>query len=80
MSPVIVDVGLAGRLANFGQPVDLCDPSGRVIGRFEPISDISQWEPVEPDLENANDLRRRFQSGEKGFSLTEVLEHLRKLP
>ena len=78
MSPIILDANLSSRLNQMGQPVELCDPSGKVIGRFVPLVDLSLWEPVSPDV-SEEELDRRANSNEKRYTTTEVLAHLEKL-
>jgi hypothetical protein len=80
MSKLTVDASLSQSLATLTQPVQLCDPSGRVLGRFEPIDDISEWESVDPNDEiTEEELRRRISSTERRYTTAEVLAHLEKL-
>lgn len=81
MTQVILDAALASQIhaaRASGQPVELCDPAGRVLGRLPPIIDLSQWEPVTPDI-TAEELRRRAQSPERRYTTQEVLAHLEQL-
>lgn len=78
MPQIILDANLSGRLHQLGQAVELCDPAGKVIGRFVPIVDLSRWEPVTPDV-SQEELDRRACSNEKRYSTAEVLAHLEKL-
>lgn len=41
MSQIILDTSASTRLTYLNQPVELCDPSGRVLGRFLPQIDMS---------------------------------------
>ena len=50
MTQIILDASASSKLNELMQPVELCDPSGRVLGRFVPLIDMSEWEPVSPDV------------------------------
>ncbi len=78
MTRVFLDANSATRLYDVSDTVELCDPSGRVLGRFIPVSDPSEWEPTAPDV-TEEELDRREQSREKRYSTAEVLDHLEKL-
>lgn len=78
MSQIILDASVASLLHALTQPVELCDPSGRVLGSFVPMVDMSEWEPIGPDI-SEEELDRRAKSTEKRYTTAEVLEHLRKL-
>ena len=78
MTRVVLDADSASRLYDVSHTVELCDPSGRVLGRFIPASDLSQWEPMIPDV-TEDELERREQSNEKRYSTAEVLAHLENL-
>ncbi|HUG90003.1 MAG TPA: hypothetical protein VML55_04160 [Planctomycetaceae bacterium] len=78
MTKIVLDAELKERLLGLSQPVELCDDSGRVLGRVFPAVDLSQYEPWEPPFDEA-ELRRREQSGERRYTTAEVLEHLERL-
>jgi hypothetical protein len=77
MTQIILDASLASKLNDIIHPVELCDPSGRVMGRFVPLIDPSEWEPVSPEA-TEEELDRREQSTE-WYSTEEVLAHLKNL-
>ena len=77
MSRIILDASVSNQLDNLSQMVDLCDPSGRVLGQFVPVFDPSEWEVVGPEL-SEEELNRREQS-EESYSTLEVLAHLKSL-
>lgn len=77
MTQIILDASLASKLNELGQAVELCDPSGQVIGRFVPKIDLSQWEPISPDV-TEEELDRREQQDE-WYSFDEVMAHLKSL-
>jgi hypothetical protein len=78
MARIVLDAELLGKLTNLKQPTEVCDPSGRVWGRFIPAIDWSGWEPVTPDV-SEEELDRREQAGEKRYTTAEVLAYLEKL-
>ncbi len=78
MTQIIIDATVASKLHNATQPVELCDPSGRVLGRFVPVTDMAEWEAVSPDATD-EELLRRANSTEKRFTTAEVLARLEKL-
>jgi hypothetical protein len=77
MPQILLDANLSAQLHNVTGCVELCDPTGRVIGRFVPLIDMSQWEPASPAVSD-EELQRRAQSTE-WYSTEEVLEHLKSL-
>jgi hypothetical protein len=77
MSQIILDASLCSKLNSLTDPVDLCDPSGRVLGRFVPLIDMSEWEPVSPDV-SEEELDRREQETES-YTTAEVLAYLERL-
>lgn len=77
MTQIILDPSLANKLTNLSQVVELCDTSGRVLGRFVPAVDLSEWEPVSPDV-SEEELDQREQATE-WYTTEEVLAHLRNL-
>ncbi len=77
MTQITLDAGLAGKLRDLAQTVELCDPSGRVLGRFVPLIDPADWEPTEPEI-SEEELDRREQSTE-WCTTEEVLAHLASL-
>jgi len=49
MTRVIIDDVLRSKLHNFTEPLELCDASGRVLGRLVPAIDLSDYEPWIPE-------------------------------
>jgi hypothetical protein len=78
MTRVIIDATLLGKLHNLVQPLELCDESGRVMGQFTPQLDLSNYEPLEPQVSD-EELLRRSRSDEKTYTTAEVLAYLEKL-
>jgi hypothetical protein len=77
MSQIFVDAALSSKLGQQFHPVELCDPSGRVLGQFFPKVDLSQYEPLEPQV-SEEELDRREQS-EEWYTTEEVLAYLKSL-
>lgn len=77
MTQITLDASVSNQLHNLNQPVELCDPSGRVLGRFDPVIDMSEWEAVSPDI-SEEELDRREQS-EDWYTTEQVLAHLESL-
>jgi hypothetical protein len=78
MTQIVLDSSLSNQLHDLTHPVELCDPSGRVLGRFVPRIDITEWEPVSPAA-SEEELDRREQAHEKPYATVEVLVLLEKL-
>ena len=78
MTQILVDAVLASKLNDLRSSVQVCDPSGRVLGRFVPRDDITEREPVSAGVSD-EELDRRAKSGEKRYTTAEVLAHLEKL-
>jgi len=78
MTQITLDAIASGKLNNLTHPVEVCDPSGKVLGRFVPVVDLSEWEPVTSGA-SEEELDRREQAGEKRYTTAEVLAHLEKL-
>lgn len=77
MPKITLDQALSSQLHELSQVVELCDPSGRVLGRFVPLIDLSKWEPLSPDV-SEEELDRREKSTE-WCTTAELLAHLEKL-
>lgn len=78
MTRVILDATLQQKLHNLTQPLELCNESGQVLARLTPVRDLSQYEPLEPQV-SEEELLRRSQSDEKTYTTAEVLAYLEKL-
>ncbi len=77
MTRVTVDSAIADKLHGIAQVVELCDPTGRVLGRFVPAVDRSAWEPLSPGA-SEEELERRAKSSERRYTTAEVLARLEK--
>ncbi len=61
MSQLMVDAVLSSKLGQQFQPVELCDPSGRVLGQFIPKVNLSEWEAVTPEISEEELARAKNQ-------------------
>jgi hypothetical protein len=77
MSELILPDSIATQLQGLSHPVQLCDASGKLLGRFVPAVDQSMYEELEPDL-SSEELRHLEESTE-WYTTDEVLRHLEKL-
>jgi hypothetical protein len=77
MTQILLDASSVSKLTCVTQPVELCDPAGRVLGQFVPKIDASEWERVGPEP-SEEELTQREQSQE-WYTTDEVLAHLRSL-
>jgi hypothetical protein len=77
MTQITLDADLADKLHGLTQPVELVDPKGQVLGQFTPVIDMSEWEPISPDV-TEEELDRREQSDE-WYTFEEVMAHLKSL-
>jgi hypothetical protein len=78
MPPIPVDAELSNRLARVLGPVELCNPAGRVIGRFVPVLDPSEWEAVTPEISDEERARRK-KSKEQRYTTEEFVKRLESL-
>jgi hypothetical protein len=78
MTQIMLDATVAKKLHELQRVAELCDPSGQVLGRFVPLIDLSEWEPVTPEI-SEEELDRRLNSNEKRYTTEEVLKHLENL-
>lgn len=77
MTKVVLDSAMRSKLHNLAEPLELCDESGRVLGRVFPSLDLSEYEPWEPPI-GEEELRRREEETES-YTTAEVLAHLESL-
>lgn len=78
MTQITIDAELTRKLQQLSNSAELCDSAGKVLGRFVPQLDLSEWERCEPEI-SEEELQRREQSLEKRYSTAEVLAHLETL-
>jgi hypothetical protein len=74
MTKVIVDPLTSAKLINVQGLLELCDESGKVLGRFIPAVDPSLYEMLDPGVSEEELDRREREGG--GRSLREILADL----
>lgn len=75
MDPITLGPVLASQLAGLDKPVELLDPSGRKIGRFVPLLDLSGWVPLSPGI-TEEERERRKKLNEPGLTTAEAISYL----
>jgi len=78
MTRIIADEVLRAKLQGLAEPIELCDPSGRLLGRYLPALDPQLYEGLESPL-SKEELEKRKQSKGKTYTTQEVLAHLERL-
>jgi hypothetical protein len=77
MTQITLDAATAAKLHEASGSVELCDPSGKILGQFTPAFDPLEWEPISDDV-SEEELDRREQSTE-WYTTEQVLVHLNGL-
>jgi hypothetical protein len=77
MTQITLDAAAADKLNAIEGIVELCDPSGKVLGRFTPAFNPSEWVPISDDV-SEEELDRREQSTE-WYTTEQVVAHLKGL-
>lgn len=78
MNRMTLEPGISNQLSAARDVVELCDPTGKILGSFVPAMDLSEWEPVTDDV-TEEELDRREKSTERRYTTKEVLDHLHNL-
>jgi hypothetical protein len=73
MSRLTLDAYFARQLQSVTMPTELCDPQGRILGRYIPDSTSDEEMP----LLSAEEIERGLQ--QESFSTEEVLKHLEQV-
>jgi hypothetical protein len=76
MTRVVVDQAVRTRLDQIKEPAELCDESGRVLGRYLPQPAVSPYQGIDPPI-SEEELERR-DSEEGGRPLAAILADLEK--
>jgi hypothetical protein len=75
MNPVTFEPALLEKLLASMQSVDVCDQSGKIVGRFTPKIDPNDYEAAGPEISD-EELTRRINSNEPRIPGAEVLSRL----
>lgn len=76
MTQVVLDDTLTHKFFGFSRPLEICDASGRVVGKFIPSVDYAAMERARPPVSD-EELARRNQS--PSYTTAEVLARLKSL-
>ncbi|MCE9555669.1 MAG: hypothetical protein K8T91_20155 [Planctomycetes bacterium] len=74
MVRVTIDTATMSKLHNLSSFMELCDETGRVMGRFIPTPDIARYERLSPPASD-EELDRRMREGSER-SLDDILRDL----
>jgi hypothetical protein len=77
MNRIVVDGTLLSKLHSLAEPLEFCDGSGRVLGRFIPEG-LRKYEYWEPQF-SAEEVRAQLKSGEKRYTTAEAIAYLNSL-
>lgn len=72
MSPITIDTTLTAKLRGLAHPVELCDESGRILGRYVPVANSEDW--TQPQISDEEMARRKQEIG--GRALADILRDL----
>ncbi len=78
MTKVTIEASFRGKFLDFKEPLELCDESGKVVGRFLPSVGEPEYEGLESKI-TKEELLRRKASGEQTYSTAEVMQRLENL-
>jgi hypothetical protein len=77
MTRIVADLETSKQLIGVKDMAEICDPSGKLLGRFLPVPDLSEWDLTEPPI--SEEELRRIEQDPVSYSTAEVLEYLKKL-
>jgi hypothetical protein len=58
MTRIVLDAESLEKLKNLTESLDLCDESGRVLGRLVPVCDTPEYRPVRPQAGDPDETPR----------------------
>ncbi len=73
MDKIVINPAVGSQLGALEHPVELCDPSGRVLGWFQPAMEYEYYVPPFSEEE-----LRAAEQEEGGRTLAEILADLEK--
>ena len=80
MVTVTADAALQAVLGKLNEPAEIRDAGGKVIGYFAPAGQEEALLYLEAARQfDVEEMKRRKESGQKGYTTREVLEHLKSL-
>jgi hypothetical protein len=78
MQNLIVDPSTLAKLTGLREPYEVCDESGRLVGRFFPAADASLYDEIDLEI-NEEELDRHSKETE-AYTTAEVIAHLEGRP
>ena len=72
MPPITIDTTLTAKLRGLAHPVELCDESGRILGRYVPVANCE--DRTQPQISDEEMSRRKQETG--GRPLADILRDL----
>jgi len=81
MTRVTVDAKFQQLVLNSTKPLELCDESGSLIGRFIPATPHiveEDWIDLTPELTD-EELEAEIDSGDEGYSTQELIDEIKKM-
>ena len=72
MSPITIDPTLTAKLRGLAHPVEFCDDSGRILGRYVPVA--TPDDRTQPQISDEEMARRKQETG--GRTLAAILSDL----
>ncbi len=76
MTQIQVDESLREKLGGMNRPVELCDPDGRVLGRFLPEEEYRKILYDSVEIPYSDEEIARFRAERGGCSLEEIWKRL----
>lgn len=81
MTQLIASEAMLQQLRALTQPVDIVDAEGKVLGRYTPVTSSEKEEQYREamTLFDPKELERLAQTKQPGYTIDQVMEHLRSL-
>ena len=77
MNRIVLDAALLQKLGDLKEAAELCDESGRVLGKLYPVFNLDDYEAWVPPMDE-EELRRREESND-WITTDELLDEMEKL-
>ena len=77
MEKLTIDKATLARLGNLRNQYEICDDSGRLLGRFFPVAEQNLYDEIDLEI-SEEELDRRSRETDV-YSTSEVLRHLERL-
>lgn len=79
MTQIVLEGGIVEKLLKLSGPVELCAPSGRVLGEFRPRLEISSKLPEGFDCPYTEEELEAALRDPRRYTTEQVLNHLKSL-